>query len=76
MTARTYTFVIEGLSDSDKQVWQTKGKVHCEFRESLDVAMKQSFYQLTTGKAVYGNPGAGGCRGPYTVTMLSIVLEA
>lgn len=40
--------------------------------EAFARASNASFLQLTSGKAVFGEPGKG-CRGPYSVTKL--VLE-
>ncbi|HET9253864.1 MAG TPA: hypothetical protein VFO16_01520 [Pseudonocardiaceae bacterium] len=34
--------------------------------------LQASFDKLTLGKVVYEHPGEGGCRGPYTITRMTI----
>jgi hypothetical protein len=46
----------------------------CEFHETFDYAMNQTFSQLTNGKAVYGKPGIG-CHGPYDIHSVLIEQE-
>ena len=61
----------------DEHTWETKGTVETPFPDIMTVTeavMRESFKLLTQGKAIYGNPGAG-CRGPYTVTKLTIERE-
>lgn len=73
MSIDTYSYIAEGIAH-DGQTWTTKGTVVCEFHESWDQAMLQSFLQLTEGKAVFGQPGVG-CRGPFKFKRMEIKVE-
>jgi hypothetical protein len=65
-------FTINGTGGTG-ETWQTAGEVEAEWHKAFDVAMRASFEQLTHGKAVYGNPGKGGCRGPYKISRVELV---
>ncbi len=69
-----YTFVVEGL-DANQQSWKHTGEFNInspgEFVFLPQRAIKESFEALTSGRAVYGNPGLG-CYGPYEITRLEI----
>lgn len=67
---KKYHFTFEG-SGGDGQTWTTTGYIECEFHEVFDFAHKETFQQLTDGKAIYGEPGVG-CRGPYDVKRVVI----
>lgn len=71
-----YTFCVQGKA-ADGQSWKVEGDVVSEragdFQLVLNSAMERSFFQLTRGKAVFGRPGVG-CRGPYSITSLSVTL--
>lgn len=43
----------------------------CELYECFDLTMKDTFEQLTQGRAIYGQPGVG-CRGPYAIKRVLI----
>ena len=60
-----YSFEISG-SAGGGQTWKVIGSIECEFERVFDLAMRDSFQQLTSGKAIFGVPGLG-CRGPYEV---------
>lgn len=53
--------------------WTAQGSVNAEWGSTpsavgaFDAAMRAAFQQLTDGNATYGNPGKGGCRGPYKI---------
>jgi len=70
----TYTYIIDGTA-ADGQTWTTTGSVETasegQFPATVQLAMADSFQQLTQGKAVYGQPGVG-CRGPYHIARLLI----
>ncbi len=66
MSKSVYYYAIEG-ADATGNTWVTTGAVEGEFMDCLTSAFRDSFQQLTRGKAIYGKPGVG-CRGPYTVT--------
>jgi hypothetical protein len=72
---KLYSYVIEG-SGANNQTWQTRGAVLCEFHDAFDHAMLESFDQLTQGKAIYGNPGVGSCKGPYDILKVTITQVA
>lgn len=65
----TYRFTMDGTA-ADGQTWRTNGEVSAEqagdFPLLLEQAQRDSFMQLTRGKAVFGKPGVG-CRGPYSI---------
>lgn len=44
--------------------------------EAHDRATRAAFHQLTSGKAVFGKPGEGGCHGPYKVSRLTLEMVA
>jgi hypothetical protein len=70
-----YDYVITGTA-ANGQTWTTRGTVEAESASFLDtplMAMQESFESLTQGKAVYGQPGVG-CRGPYQVTAMHIMV--
>lgn len=71
----TYDFEVKGTA-AGEQEWTTTGTVETqnagEFPQMLNLALMQSFQNLTQGKAVFGKPGVG-CRGPYGVTSFLIV---
>jgi hypothetical protein len=64
-------FTIEGTA-ANGQTWTTKGRVTTLYPECLMDAMRDSFFQLTQGKAVFGKPGVG-CRGPYEISRFEMV---
>ena len=56
--------------------YEVTGEIHADSPldpEAHNAACVDSFRKLTSGKAVFGKPGQGGCRGPYKVSKL--VLE-
>lgn len=67
---KSYRFTIDGHG-VEGATFQTNGTTLCEFHDTFDVAMEETFHQLTHGKAVYGSPGVG-CRGPYTIKRVVI----
>lgn len=73
MTQKLYRFHFEGTG-GDGSAWAAEGEVMCEAHDAFDFAMHDTFAQLTAGKAVYGKPGQGGCRGPYTISRMVIDL--
>jgi hypothetical protein len=73
MTPKNYCYTIEG-TDHSGNTWSTTGSVTGEFMDCLSNAFRDSFMQLTRGKAIYGNPGVG-CRGPYKVTRYLLTLN-
>lgn len=71
----SYAYVISGTGGHGS-TWSTEGHVVVkdvdQFDEAVMDARRQSFMQLTQGKATYGKPGQGGCKGPYRITKFSI----
>lgn len=64
-----YKFTIEGTT-GDGNTYTTSGVVEeggADIIRACHAAMHDCFQQLTSGRAVFGNPGVG-CRGPYQVT--------
>lgn len=66
MTLKCWGYLVSG-SASDGQTWEVRGEVRSEFSDAWTTAMRDAFDRLTDGKAVFGYPGMGGCRGPYDV---------
>jgi len=69
-----FFYTINGTG-ADGETWTTNGWLDCEpgsFHLIFDKAMSQTFEKLTQGKAAYGHPGQGGCRGPYSVKKVVI----
>lgn len=64
-------YTIEG-TNAGGQTWTTKGRVEADYPECLQAAMRDSFRQLTRGKAVFGQPGVG-CRGPFKIIRFELV---
>lgn len=70
---KVYRYEIQGTA-ADDQTWQTSGTITDEHNDVLavfDTAMRLSFQQLTSGKAVFGKPGVG-CSGPYAIRRIVI----
>lgn len=67
-----FTYEIQG-TDADSNVWKTQGVIVSDalFPEVLNLVQKDSFNKLTSGKAQYGNPGAG-CNGPYRIIRIAV----
>lgn len=69
-----YRYTMKGTA-ADNQTWTTTGEVKTvredDWPRALDQAQRDSFMQLTRGKAVFGLPGVG-CRGPYQITKFEI----
>jgi hypothetical protein len=73
---KRYSYQVHGRGAED-QTWFTRGVLTAEaegnFPEMPGLALRESFAQLTNGKAVFGQPGVG-CKGPYRVTKMVIEL--
>lgn len=67
----TGEYTIEGTS-AGGQTWKTTGRVSTDYPYCLEDAMRDSFFQLTHGKAVFGQPGVG-CSGPYKISRFELV---
>jgi len=68
-----YRYTISGEA-ADGQTWEVSGTLSIaqgDFALTFDMAMREAFERLTSGKAVYGKPGVG-CRGPYRFLRYSI----
>jgi hypothetical protein len=70
----TYRYEVLGSATQD-QTWVVTGFSKTEnqgdFALVPDMALRDAFFQLTQGKAVYGKPGIG-CSGPYRIHRLII----
>lgn len=68
-----YTYLVEGAA-ADKQTWECRGTLTLDDGDwgfLMDRIMSGTFHQLTQGKAKYGYPGVG-CRGPYSISKVTI----
>jgi len=71
--AKFIEFKVEGTAHGG-QTYTCEGRVNANIADVPDCfmdVMRASFHQLTSGKAVFGQPGIG-CRGPYTVTRIEL----
>lgn len=78
MTATTWRFVFEGTA-SDGLPWAVGCDVAAESGDlegAFIAARGQAFRKLTQGKAVYGSPGVGGCKGPYKINRVSMEVQS
>jgi hypothetical protein len=72
----TFHYAISGTA-AHGQTWNVSGTVEVEairpreLGRALEAAMRESFDQLTHGRAVYGSPGLG-CAGPYQILELTL----
>jgi len=69
-----FKYEVAGTAAANSQTWSTSGTMVAElgdFARLPERCMRESFMQLTQGKATYGNPGIG-CKGPYSITKLLI----
>ena len=71
-----YTFKVTGQG-ADSQPWETSGVVVNDtpgaFGAVPDTVLRETFFNLTEGKAAFGLPGVG-CKGPYRIK--SMLIEA
>ncbi len=69
----TFDYTMSGES-AGGQTWETTGAIELrqgDFSLAFDHAMRDTFEQLTSGRAVFGKPGLG-CSGPYKVKKFSV----
>jgi hypothetical protein len=70
---RKFSYKVRGTA-ADDQTWEAKGEVtvnEVDIFIPFNMVMRDTFAQLTGGRAVYGKPGVG-CAGPYEVTSFSM----
>lgn len=67
---KPYHFTVDGHG-AEGTTFRASGTTLCEFARVFDEVMRDTFHQLTSGKAVYGSPGVG-CRGPYAIKRVLI----
>ena len=73
MTTRIYNYVMRG-SGANGQTWATSGVLTDGSNDIMglfNLMMRDSFAQLTNGRAVFGRPGEG-CAGPYEIERIVI----
>lgn len=71
MTEKHFTYEVEGTA-AGGQTWKTAGAVvGDDLTLMFHMAMRDSFNQLTQGKAVFGKPGVG-CNGPYKISKVTM----
>lgn len=74
MDIRKFKFTIKGTG-AGGATYTCEGEVEspvADLFHAINMAMRETFMQLTQGKAQYGDPGKG-CAGPYEIT--SFLLE-
>jgi hypothetical protein len=62
---KVYSFTVD-IADASGQVWETHGSTKCELNDAFNVAMKEAFFQMTSGRVTYG---------PYDVRRIVIQQE-
>lgn len=67
---KSYRFTISGHG-AEGATFEATNSLLCEFADTFQEAMIDTFRQLTNGKAIYTSPGVG-CRGPYTIKRVLI----
>lgn len=75
MANKAYDYTIYVKDASDK-IWTVSGSVDCEFIDVSREATRAAFQKMTQGDAVYGHPGEGSCKGPYTMTGFQVRLRS
>jgi len=63
-------YTVDGF-DADSVLFSKTGVVEGANPVDRDLhwrAVAAAFEQLTQGRATFGKPGEGGCRGPYNIT--------
>lgn len=71
---KTYTYEVAG-HDGGGKTWSVKGELLAtpgQFPTLVNTALGESFQKLTNGETEYGKPGEGECRGPYTITKMTL----
>ena len=75
MPPARFIFTIEQLDGMNREI-QCKGEVSAEpghVLGAVEDAMRQSFTMIHEGGyTVFGQPGKGACRGPYTITRVEL----
>lgn len=67
----TYSFSVSGKTGGGAD-WTVMGETRGMFMVAVNNAIEQALLDLTDGKATFGEPGKGGCAGPYTITKFVI----
>jgi hypothetical protein len=72
MKSRNWDYLVEGTDGSGAE-WSVKGALSAVDEErARKLAQQLAFQELTGGRATFGKPGDGGCRGPYKITKLEV----
>ena len=72
LVAYNYTVTVVDAAQHQHHVAGEARVESGDLRHATEVALRESFMKVTDGSAVFGRPGEGGCRGPYTVSRLVI----
>lgn len=70
---KIYNYEMRGTATND-QTWRTSGTLTDRVNDLsavFDMMIRDSFAQLTNGRAVFGKPGVG-CSGPYQINRIVI----
>ena len=69
MIERQFQYLMRGTA-AQGQTWETQGLLRIlqgqPLHELMQAALSDTFHKLTSGNAVFGQPGVG-CNGPYEV---------
>jgi hypothetical protein len=73
-----YRYWVSGTG-AESRWWDVTGEVEADlggFSDAVGKAMSEVFRDLhPAGGVVYGRPGEGGCKGPYTIKKFTIELR-
>jgi len=68
-----FSYEVTGTA-ANEEPWAVIGQIDSEsYAEAINLAYKDAFERLTKGKAIFGRPGVGGCKGPYKI--INVALE-
>ena len=71
---KKYNYHVNGKT-AEGVGWTCIGQMEVEFADLFNRVMVQTFADLTEGKAIFGRPGQGGCKGPYEVDRVILELD-
>jgi hypothetical protein len=69
---KKFSYEVSG-TDGAGQAFKVAGEVECKgLPEATVEAQRQTYQGLTSGKTSYGQPGVGGCKGPYSMERIFV----
>jgi hypothetical protein len=69
---KKFSYEVEG-KDGAGQAFKVAGEVEAPgLPDAVVEAQRQTYQGLTSGKTQYGQPGVGGCKGPYSMERIEV----